>query len=153
MKRLIAILLLAVMMISCIACQASEDETKDTENEENEIDYTPENPDDIVVSDEELDKGYKIHQGYFYYEDGGYYFYDTSADSIYQISQTIFMPDDIFDGFSTGDTVRMKAVLKEVARSYFIEPRQISLVSDGDSSSIPAEILERFVEKDAPNHE
>ena len=147
MKKLIAILLLAVMMISCIACQASDDKSKDTENERNEADYHPESPDDIVVSEEEQQKGYKIYQGYYYCEGNSRCLYDTVNQKLYYLPQLIgaMMPSDFYEGFSTGDTVRIKATMAEFGRNtYELKGKQIALVSEGDVSDIPAEILEKF---------
>ena len=156
MKKLISILLLVFIIISCVACQTPGDETKETEApEETKTNYRPENPNDINVSEDELEKGYRIYEGFFYYEGGAKYFCDSISKSIYQLPQLIekLMPSDFYDGFNTGDTIRIKAVEKSFAGNYQLEGKQIALVSDGDASSIPAEILEKFVEKDAPNHE
>jgi len=151
MKRIISILLIALVSLSFVACQTPDKDDETTETEKTAADYKPENPDDIIISDEEQYYGYKIYQGYYYYEDGLRYFYDTNEERMYEIPQLIaaIMPSDFYDGLSTGDTVRIKAIDKDL----YLQCKQISVVYGGDISDIPEEILAKFVEKNASNHE
>lgn len=147
MKRIIAVLLLAVLVLSCVACQGTDGETTATTTENATEKYHPD-PDKMALTEEELSQGYKLYQGIFYDqtsgEVGGYLLYDTDKDCVYELPQTISQPDDFFDGFSSGDTVKIKGYDRDGLRYYYINASQISLVTEGDVSNIPDDILEKF---------
>ena len=155
MKRIVSVLLLVCLLLSLAACQITGADPQDTTEPVTKADYHPEDPDSIAVSEEDLAKGYRIYQGIFYYEGGGRYLYDYNSDRIYVLPQliAILMPADFYNGFTTGDTVRIKAVEKGFAGVAELQGTQISLVYEGDVSSIPEEALKRIQQKDAPYFE
>ena len=147
MKKIIAVLLLAVLVLSCVACQGTDGETTATTTENTAEKYHPD-PDKMALTEEEQSQGYKLYQGIFYDKNGdevgGYVLYDTDKDYVYDLPQTIHQPDDFFNGFSTGDIVKLKGYDRDVMGDLYINASQISLVTDGDISSIPEEILEKL---------
>ncbi len=153
MKKIISVLLLAFVLLSCAACQIQEDEPEKSETEKPTVDYHPA-PENMTVSADEQQKGYRLYQGFFYYEGGAYYFYDTTEQNLYWIPLTIFVPDDFYDGCSTGDTVKIKGIEQyRTGSGYSLDSSQISVVREGEASDIPANVMSMFQEKDAPNHE
>ena len=151
MKRIVSLLLLVFILISMAACQAGDMDPVETTEAAPKADYHPADPDSIAVSEEELAMGYRIYQGIFYYEGGGRYLYEPTTERIYVLPQLIgrLMPADFYDGFTTGDTVRIKAVEKTYAGVAELQGKQISLVYEGDSSSIPEEALKTIQQKDS----
>jgi len=147
MKKIIALFLLAVLVLTFAACQGTDGETTATTTENTTEKYHPD-PDKMAVTEEELSQGYKLYQGIFYDKNGdevgGYVLYDTDKDYVYDLTKTISRPDDFFDGFSSGDTVKLKGYDRDGGRRYYISASQISLVTKGDVSSIPEEILEKL---------
>ena len=60
-------------------------------------------------------------------------------------ARNIDAPDDFFDGFSSGDTVKLKGYDRDgLSKFSWIRASQISLVAEGDVSNIPDDILEEF---------
>ena len=156
MKKLISILLALLVLFSMVACDAIGGKTPEkTEAETTKADYHPADPDSIAVSEDEQAKGYRIYQGIYYFEGGGKYLYEPTTDRIYVLPQLIgvLMPADFYDGFKTGDTIRLKAVEREYARVAELQGKQIALVYEGTAANIPEEALNRLLEKDAPYFE
>ena len=147
MKKIIALFLLAVLVLTFAACQGTDGETTATTTENATEKYHPD-PDKMALTEEELSQGYKLYQGILYDqtsgEVGGYLLYDTDKDCVYELPQTIRQPDDFFDGFSSGDIVKIKGYDRDGLRYYYINASQISLVTEGDVSNIPDDILEKF---------
>ena len=151
-----SILLALLVLFSLVACDAIGGKTPEqTEAETTKADYHPADPDSIAVSEDEQAKGYRIYQGIYYFEGGGKYLYELTTDRIYVLPQLIgaLMPADFYDGFKTGDTIRLKAVEREYARVAELQGKQIALVYEGTAANIPEEALNRLVEKDAPYFE
>ena len=151
MKRIVSLMLLVFILISMAACQARGIDPVETTEAATKADYHPADPDSIAVSEEELAMGYRIYQGIFYYEGGGRYLYEPTTERIYVLPQLIgsLMPADFYNGFTTGDTVRIKAVEKTYAGVAELQGKQISLVYEGDLSSIPEEALKKIQQKDS----
>ena len=148
MKKIIALFLLAVLVLTFAACQGTDGETTATTTENATEKYHPD-PDKMALTEEELSQGYKLYQGILYDqtsgEAGGYLLYDTNEHRFYALPRTIFQPDDFFDGFSSGDTVKLKGYDRDgLSKFSWIRASQISLVAEGDVSNIPDDILEEF---------
>ena len=148
MKKIIAILLLAVLVLTFAACQGTSGETTTATTTENTAEKYHPDPDKMALTEKELSQGYKLYQGIFYDKNGdevgGYVLYDTDKDYVYDLTKTIWQPDDFFDGFSSGDTVKLKGYDRDGGRRCYINASQISLVTKGDVSNIPEEILEKL---------
>ncbi|MBO5203410.1 MAG: hypothetical protein J6B72_02230 [Clostridia bacterium] len=148
MKRVVSVLLLVLVLISCMACETKDEAPETTEAEKPAVDYHPA-PDNMTVSEEEQKKGYKLYQGFFYHEGGLYYFYDTSEERLYWLTELIFQPDGFFDVCSTGDTVKIKGISKLDRLGYELDSYQISVVNEGEASDIPEDIKKLFDEENA----
>ncbi len=149
MKRIISILLLAVVMISCVACQAPTETPDDTTKAAGE--WRVDSPEDLRCTEEDQQIGRAIHSGIYYYEGGGRFLYVPNDDHIYILIPMRGTPDDFFDGLTSGDKIAIVAVETVRGQVYSFEKiKQLAISEKGDSSKIPSDILDRFVETDIP---
>ena len=149
MKRIISLLLLAYVMISCVACQTPTEKPEETTKAA--VEWRVDSPEDLRCTEEDQQIGRAIHSGIYYYEGGGRFLYVANDDHVYRLVPMRGTPDDFFDGLVSGDKIAIVAVETVRGQVYSFEKiKQLAVSEKGDSSKIPAEILDKFVEADSP---